>query len=120
LDQHAHSRDKKAPTVIATMLYKIVSCMVRLRAGGYDESSRAGQRPSFAASDLSGYIVRMKIPFRLLIPILPTLGGCVYVDATAYRPPPIYITPSPTYVPPPPQSRDPNQPIQLQPRAGEP
>ncbi len=106
--------------MIATMLYKIVSCMVRLRAGGYDESSRAGQRPSFAASDLSGYIVRMKIPFRLLIPILPTLGGCVYVDATAYRPPPIYITPSPTYVPPPPQSRDPNQPIQLQPRAGEP
>jgi hypothetical protein len=71
-----------------------------------------------AASVLNGYSVRMRIPFRLLVPILPTLGGCVYVDATAYRPPPIYITPSPTYVPPP--SRDPNEPIQLQTGAGEP
>jgi hypothetical protein len=105
--------------VIATTPYKIVSCMVCLRAGGYDESESAGQRSSFEASVLSGYIAWMRISFRLLMPILLTLGGCVYVDATAYRPPSIYITPPPTYVLPPSRG-DPNEPIQPQPKAGEP
>ena len=37
---------------------------------GYDESENGGRRPSFAASVLTGHIVRMRIPLRLLMPIL--------------------------------------------------
>jgi hypothetical protein len=63
----------------------------------------------------------MKLLFCCLIAILLALGGCVYIDATAVRPPPMdYMPPAlppSDDVPPALHSQGSNEPIQLHPKA---
>jgi hypothetical protein len=65
----------------------------------------------------------MNYPIWGFLALLPSLCGCVYVDATIpvaplgfySAPPPPEYPPPPAYVPPPSQNRDPNAPILLHP-----